>query len=685
MIYYDGSKKKITVKKELGKGGEATVFLTANNKVLKIYHGDTLDSLKKKKIELLIGKNLRCEGICFPEEIAYNEKGTFAGYIMPKADGIELQYSIFGPMLIQEEFPNWSRVELAKLAISILKKIDYLHGHNIIIGDINPLNILVKDCEDVYFVDTDSYQVDNIPCPVGTPYFTAPEIQGKNYKDFIRTTEHEYFAVATLLFMIFLPGKAPYSCQGGESPAENIKNGNFSYPLGDDDNFLTPQGMWEYIWLELTFDLKKAFYEVFKEKNRITIATWLELVEYYQKELEGDFCSKDILPKATKTLLENRSLNLNRRNVSDRNKTLRIARTVLNKQNIDEKNFAVLELSTKAVKLLMGNHEALKKNGFSFEYFTRNASKTETGNGLNQNNYMNMNYFDKFVMPQIEKMVRTAKEYNISILYGVATAAYRSATNREAVIEHIREKARININILTQHEEAMATLTAFGFSKPKQIVFRPDDYILMIDQGGGSTEISLFNGKYELVDSYSVNLGSTVLKTILFKEATGITTLEKAFKDSEKLVQLRLRTLFNSSKSKFIHERKNISCVSVGTAITNATGKTGNPKQHGTVLTYDEIVKKIEEIDTYLKTKYTNINDYKHALNNKRNSYEKKISDELDNLAVMRVGLPMYKNIMEALHIKEIIVSGTGLWYGVFVEYLYNMHAVVSNKTSSTF
>ena len=94
---------------------------------------------------------------------------------------------------------------------------------NIIIGDINPLNILVKSPTEVYFVDTDSYQVENYPCPVGTIEFTPPELQGKNYETFLRSFENEYFAIATLVFMILLPGKSPYTQQGGGDPAANIR------------------------------------------------------------------------------------------------------------------------------------------------------------------------------------------------------------------------------------------------------------------------------------------------------------------------------------------------------------------------------------------------------------------------------------------------------------------------------
>jgi hypothetical protein len=41
-------------------------------------------------------------------------------------------------------------------------------------------------------------------------------------------------------------------------------------------------------------------------------------------------------------------------------------------------------------------------------------------------------------------------------------------------------------------------------------------------------------------------------------------------------------------------------------------------------------------------------------------------NDDLDSQIVMRLGLPMYLYLMDRFNINEIIVSGTGLWYGVY-------------------
>lgn len=103
----------------------------------------------------------------------HNQQNEFVGYLMPRARGVEIGKSIFKKPLFEKKLPNWNRKNLAELCVSILEKIDYLHKRNIILGDINPANILVVSPKEVYFVDTDSYQIENFPCPVGTDNFTT--------------------------------------------------------------------------------------------------------------------------------------------------------------------------------------------------------------------------------------------------------------------------------------------------------------------------------------------------------------------------------------------------------------------------------------------------------------------------------------------------------------------------------
>lgn len=305
------SRGPIKLESKVTFGGEGIIYTTNTPYVAKIYKKENNTKRKYEKIKLMLSKKIECEGVCYPVAALYNSNKEFVGYMMPKAKGKELQKSIFIKQLFLKKFPNWKKRDTVELCITILEKIKYLHDRNIVMGDINPANILVVSPKEVYFVDTDSYQVEDFPCPVGTDNYTAPEIQikyfkvqrnkRKNFSDFLRTMGNENFAVATLLFMIMLPGKPPYSQQGGEDLVNNIIKMDFSYPFGDSSNKKTPDGPWRYIWSHLTYDLKKAFYNTFRkggdystEDTRLTADEWLPIFTYYLELLDsGKFGKQD--------------------------------------------------------------------------------------------------------------------------------------------------------------------------------------------------------------------------------------------------------------------------------------------------------------------------------------------------------------------------------------------------------
>lgn len=290
---------KLTLTNEIGSGGEGKIYLTHNGLVCKIYLKEKATSLKLNKLKLMLNNPIIYDGICWPKDLIYNSKNEFVGYLMEKALGKPMQTSMFVKPVLQKNFPNWTRKDLVLLSINILEKIHYLHQRNVIIGDINPLNILIdneKNIINAYFVDTDSYQIENYPCPVGTVNYTLPEIQGKDYKTFLRTFEHEYFAVATLLFMILLPGKPPYSQQGGSDPAHNIKSMNFPYPFGERSTKTAPYGPWRFIWSNLPYNIKEAFYDVFTNNKRKAINEWLNLMDGFIYSLENKYVSDELFP-----------------------------------------------------------------------------------------------------------------------------------------------------------------------------------------------------------------------------------------------------------------------------------------------------------------------------------------------------------------------------------------------------
>ena len=299
-----GNRRSIKLIQAGPSGGEGTIYTTdIPNVVAKIYKPGKVDKAKFEKLRLMMTKNINCEGVCFPIAMLYNSKDEFVGFLMDKARGKELQKCLFIPQLLKKYFPEWKKKDTVQLCITILRKFKYLHDRNIILGDINPNNILVVSPNEVYFVDTDSYQIEGYPCPVGTINYTAPEIQRKKFDTFLRTMGNEQFAVATLLFMIMLPGKPPYSLQGGENQIDNIINGDFAYASGERTTGKAPEGVWRYIWSHLPRYLKDDFYETFRkgglqstEGTRFTDDDWIRKFEHYAELLSdehGKFLTND--------------------------------------------------------------------------------------------------------------------------------------------------------------------------------------------------------------------------------------------------------------------------------------------------------------------------------------------------------------------------------------------------------
>ncbi|SHI99023.1 Protein kinase domain-containing protein [Clostridium cavendishii DSM 21758] len=302
--YYLDKKKKLEEAIEISsltliaKGGEGEIYKVSDTLALKIFYKDKISDEIQDKLKYMVDNQICYKGLCWPKSILYDYEENFLGYVMELAKGSELGNIVFQPMILKNQYSSWTKKELIILSLKILDIINELHKNDILIGDINPRNILINNYYEVYFVDTDSYQIANLyKCNVGTVHFTAPEIQGKPYSEFFRTKRHEAFAIATLLFMIFLPGKQPYAFRGCTNPLDNIKNMNFPYPFYNSIESKAPKGPWEFIWNDLSYDMKKSFYSVFKNNNRLSVEEWINIIKSYEKYCDSGNCSIDIFPK----------------------------------------------------------------------------------------------------------------------------------------------------------------------------------------------------------------------------------------------------------------------------------------------------------------------------------------------------------------------------------------------------
>lgn len=379
-----------------------------------------------------------------------------------------------------------------------------------------------------------------------------------------------------------------------------------------------------------------------------------------------------LMKKRPRPISKNRSANLNTRDINPATDGhLRVIETWL-RPCADRNNpkIAVLELSTKAVKCLIGKDQdvirSAKVDEFNFQNFIRNANKTETGKGLNSQNEMDMRYFEMNVLPTIRNWKRVMQAENVDIVYTVATAAYRTARNRDEIVSFIKDKTGINVRILSKKEESVSTMFAYLFSSRYKQEMLTSEHVIMIDQGGGSTEVSVFR-QNDLVNSYSINLGTTALRNILFLDSDRNTPVEEALSRSDQKIKERLVTFYKNMGEAMTSETESF-CISVGTAITHATGGKNNSAQHDRVMTREKIEDCINTCTEAILSQFDTVGDL-----NDFDFEASKGNKKLDDQITMRLGLPMFLSLMDKFNIKEIHVSGTGLWYGIYLQYLHNI------------
>lgn len=379
-----------------------------------------------------------------------------------------------------------------------------------------------------------------------------------------------------------------------------------------------------------------------------------------------------LMKKRPRPISKNRSANLNTRDINpETDGHLRVIETWL-RPHADRSNpkIAVLELSTKAVKCLIGKDQDVirdaSENEFNFNNFIRNANKTETGKGLDSQNEMNMQYFRRNVLPTIKRWKQVMLDEGVDVVYTVATAAYRTARNRDDIVSFIKAESGINVRILSKKEESVSTLFAYLFSSRYKKEMLQSPHVIMIDQGGGSTEVSVFRNN-DLVNSYSINLGTTALRNILFLDSERDTSVEEALKRSDQKIKERLQTFYKNMGEAMESETASF-CISVGTAITHATGGKNNAAQHDRVMTREKIEDCIDSCTAAILNQFETVGDI-HEFDFEASKGNKRLDDQV----TMRLGLPMFLSLMDRFNIKEIHVSGTGLWYGIYLQHLHNI------------
>ncbi len=173
--------------------------------------------------------------------------------------------------------------------------------------------------------------------------------------------------------------------------------------------------------------------------------------------------------------------------------------------------YGAIDIGTNAARLLVGEVETL--NGHSF---VKKISYTRVPLRLGEEVFTD----GKLSKKKTEDFVKTIQAFKliseifeVKKLRAVATSAMREASNAAKVIERIKQETGVEVEVISGDEEAELIFgTFFLLDIDKTMPF------IVIDVGGGSTEVSVFEGG-ERVASHSFEIGTLrLLKDKVKKE-----------------------------------------------------------------------------------------------------------------------------------------------------------------------
>lgn len=162
--------------------------------------------------------------------------------------------------------------------------------------------------------------------------------------------------------------------------------------------------------------------------------------------------------------------------------------------------FGAIDIGTNAARLLVG--EVTKEGNHSFvKKISYTRIPLRLGEDVFDKGKITPKKLDNF-LKTIQAFKLISEIFKVKSLRCCATSAMREATNKNDVIEQIFEKTGVQIEVISGDEEArliFGTFFLLDFDKTKPF--------LVIDVGGGSTEISVFE-KGEKVAAKSFELGT---------------------------------------------------------------------------------------------------------------------------------------------------------------------------------
>lgn len=245
----------------------------------------------------------------------------------------------------------------------------------------------------------------------------------------------------------------------------------------------------------------------------------------------------------------------------------------------------------------------------------------------------------------VERVIEALKEMQEKVDFGVApiravtTEAVRRATNSDEVLKKIKKETGVSFEVITGDEEAKLTLLA-AKNRLEKLQYASDTFVL-VDIGGGSTELIFHYGKESFSKSFPI----------------GIVTIAQSFENLEKIEDALPQEMFEMQKfcaELYATRGKPDSFVATaGTPTTVAAMKLGFDYEtyDGSKINGTSLIK--DELDFYLKKLLSLSQD------------EREVAVGTGRADLIAAGILIYKQLYTLLEYETCVVVDDGLREGV--------------------
>lgn len=266
------------------------------------------------------------------------------------------------------------------------------------------------------------------------------------------------------------------------------------------------------------------------------------------------------------------------------------------------------------------------------------------------------------------------------------TEIFRWLSNQDEVLNHFHKETGFPLTVLSEDEESYLSLISLQYTVGYTAEAHHEapnvsdyDLVFLIDQGGGSTEVSYFDPKTpNIYEHKSIGkFGTQSLRDRFFdldKQGNAIDPKHSQFTIPDQIDSLDSYIESILENWDYFEKTKDTKKLfyGMGSALHDMF-KGKNSLAHNRNFSLNKIDDRIENLALNLN-KFPKVSDL-YAL-----TRDDKLSESDKSKFKMFCGLPVYSRILQKFGVEEIQLAGFGLRYGIYI-YLYaHLRAQLAKK-----